>query len=86
MSVSSRGFLHRVYGVLSIYSPHLSDDNEPQKSLAKLKAASKALKSAQRASRETAKEVNRAKRAVAEARKNLEPFENPRIRSRRKQR
>jgi hypothetical protein len=64
----------------------LSDDNEAQKSLAKLKAASKALKSAQRASRETAKEVNRAKRAVAEARKKLEPFENPRIRSRRKQR
>jgi hypothetical protein len=64
----------------------LSDDNDPQKSLAKLKAASKALKSAQRASRETTREVNRAKRAVAEAHKKMEPFEHPKIRSRRKQR
>jgi ABC-type transporter Mla subunit MlaD len=62
----------------------LSDDNDPKKTLTKLKTASKALKSAQRASRETVKEVNRAKRAVAEADKKLERFEHPKIRSRRK--
>jgi hypothetical protein len=64
----------------------VADDDEPKKALKKLKTASDTLKSAQRASRETVREVTRAKRAVAETEKGLRLFEHPKIRSRRKHR
>jgi hypothetical protein len=63
----------------------LADDEEdPKRVLKKLKTASKTLTAAQRASRETAREVTRAKRAVADAEKGLRVYEHPKIRSRRK--
>jgi multidrug resistance efflux pump len=67
----------------SLYARAVADDDDPKQTL---ETASKALKAAQRASRQTAKEVSRAKHAVAEASKNLEPFEHPKIRFRRKHR
>jgi hypothetical protein len=62
------------------------DDENVGRALKKLKTASKALKSAQHASRDTVREVNRAKRAVAKVQEGLHPFEHPKIRSRRKRR
>jgi hypothetical protein len=62
----------------------LADDDDARRTLKKLKTASRALKSAQRASRDTMREVDRAKRAVAKVQKEMRPFEHPRIRSRRR--
>ena len=64
----------------------MADDHDPKRTLEKLKTASKTLKSAQRASRETVREVARAKRAVAQTEEGLRLFEHPKIRSRRKHR
>jgi hypothetical protein len=62
----------------------LDEDDDPKQTLKKLKTASKALKSAQRASRDTVREVLRAKRAVAKAADDLRPFEHPKIRRRKR--
>jgi hypothetical protein len=64
----------------------VADDDDPKRALEKLKTASKTLKSAQRASRETVREVARAKRVIAEAEEGLRLFEHPKIRSHRKHR
>jgi ElaB/YqjD/DUF883 family membrane-anchored ribosome-binding protein len=62
----------------------LDEDDDPKQTLQKLKTASKALKSAQRASRDTVREVIRAKRAVAKAADDLRLFEHPKIRRRKR--
>jgi hypothetical protein len=62
------------------------DEDDPKQALAKLKAASRALKAAQQASRETVKEVSRAKKAVADVNAKLERFEHPKVRARGKRR
>jgi hypothetical protein len=71
---------------VSILALLSDDDNDAKRTLKRLKTASNTLKSAQRASRETTREVARAKGAVKEAEKGLRLFEHPKIRRRRKHR
>ncbi len=76
-------FLLALIAVTSILAAVSDEDEGAKRTLEKLRKASHSLKSAHRASRETVREVDRATRAVTQARKQM-LIEHPRTRSRKR--